>query len=400
MRILLAHNFYQQPGGEDAVYRSECALLESHGHEVARFEVSNEDVKQMSRLSLLSATVWNRAMAARLRDAASAHRAQIVHFHNTFPLMSPAVYRAARSVGASVVQTLHNFRLLCPGANFFRDGNVCEKCLGRPIPLPGAIHKCYRQSRAASSAVVAMLSLHRAIGTYQHAIDAYITPTQFAKAKFVAGGLPEGRIHVKPNFVEPDPGIGAGDGDYAIFVGRLSHEKGLDVLLPAWDRLARDEGSSSRGACPTLKIVGDGPLADSVRAAVARNHSIEWLGRRSSEEVMELIGQAKLLIFPSSCYETFGRTAVEAFARGVPVVASGHGAPGEVVEHGRTGWHFRPGDAEDLAEKIQNAMSDPAAFDPMRIEARRTYETKYTGEINYQMLMEIYEQSVHHHQLG
>lgn len=403
MRILVAHNFYQQPGGEDAVFRSECALLEARGHEVARFEISNEDVKQMNRVSLLSATVWNRSMARKLRDAARAHRAEIVHFHNTFPLMSPSVYGAARSAGAAVVQTLHNFRLLCPGANFFRDARVCEKCLGQAIPLAGAIHKCYRQNRSASSAVVGMLSLHRALGTYQNGVDAYITPTHFAKAKFIAGGLPEAKIYVKPNFVEPDPGIGTRIGPgldparagHAIFVGRLSHEKGLDVLLPAWDQLAQ-QGD----AAPGLKIIGDGPLADDVRRAAARNPSIEWLGRQSSEEVMESIGGATVLIFPSICYETFGRTAVEAFARGVPVIASGHGAPGEVVEDGRTGWHFRPGDSNDLAQKVRDSLSNPARLDRMRVEARKEYETKYKGGTNYEMLMEIYERSVHHHQLG
>src|SRR6185437_1614105 len=282
MRVLVAHNFYQQPGGEDQVFRSELALLQSHGHDPVAFEMHNDDVATMGMLSLAASTVWNRASSRKIADAVRANNIDIVHFHNTFPLMSPAAYYGAHSAGAAVVQTLHNFRFLCAGANFFREGKVCEKCLGKSIPLAGVIHKCYRDNRAASAATVAMLSVHRAMGTYASAVDAYITPTNFAREKFIAGGIPADRIVVKPNFVEPDPGVRAGGGNYAIFVGRLSHEKGLDVLLDAW----RDR------SLPPLKIVGDGPLADQVRQAAAGNASIEWLGRRSTSEVFDLIGQS------------------------------------------------------------------------------------------------------------
>ena len=343
----------------------------------------NDDVAGMGRLSLLRATVWNGGAAAKLAEVVRANNVDIVHFHNTFPLMSPAAYYGVRNAGAAVVQTLHNFRFLCPGANFFRDGQVCEKCITKSIPLPGAIHKCYRDSALASSAIVAMLSTHRAMGTYQNAVDAYITPTRFARDKFIAGGLPADKIVVKPNFVHPDPGIaaGGGAGGYAIFVGRLSHEKGLDTLLDAW----RDHAD-----LPPLKIVGDGPLADQVKAAVASNSRIEWLGRRAMNEVFDLIGNAAVLVFPSECYETFGRTAVEAFAKGTPVVASGHGAPADVVDHGRTGLLFKPGDSNDLAAKVQQMMSDDAMRLRMREEVRREYEAKYTGELNFKMLMDVY----------
>jgi glycosyltransferase involved in cell wall biosynthesis len=332
-----------------------------------------------------------KAAARRLREAVRAHRADVVHFHNTFPLMSPAAYYAARAEGAAVVQTLHNFRLLCPGANLFRDGRVCETCLGRSVPLAGVKHKCYRDSTLATAATAGMLTAHRMIGTWQSAVDAYITPTAFAREKFIAGGLPAERIHVKPNFVDPDPGAAPGpeedQGGYAILVARLSHEKGLDVLLPAWDLLARE------GNAPRLKIVGDGPLADDVKAAVARHASIEWLGRRGMDEVFDLIGRARRRVFPSACYETGGRTAVEAFARGTPVIASGHGAPGEVVADGRTGLLFKPGDANDLAAVVRAALADPARLRAMGAEGRREYEAKYTGARNYDMLMSIYEKA-------
>jgi glycosyltransferase involved in cell wall biosynthesis len=384
MRILVAHNFYQQPGGEDEVFHSERALLESFGHSVRTFEMHNDDVSGMNRLALLGATIWNRQAASRLSAAVCEHRAEVVHFHNTFPLMSPGAYYAARNAGAAVVQTLHNFRILCPGANFYRDGKVCENCLGKSIPISGVVHKCYRRSRIATGGTAAMLSFHRMIGTWANAVDAYITPTNFAREKFVAGGLPAKKIFVKPNFLHPAPNIASGGGGYAAFVGRLSEEKGIDTLLAGWDVL---------GAEVPLKIVGDGPLAESVKVAVAKNPAIQWLGRRPADQVYQLIGGAELLVVPSNCYETFGRVAIEAYATGTPVIASNHGAPAEVVDDGRTGLRFKPGDGADLAAKVRMALADRTKLAEMRREARREFEAKYAGPINHEMLIGIYEKA-------
>src|SRR5262245_40071540 len=172
MRILLVHNFYQQAGGEDQVFADETKLLRDHGDAVEQFTVHNDAVQQMGRLALARRTVWNKDSYRALRDAVRAHHAEIVHFHNTFPLISPAGYKAAHDEGAAVVQTLHNYRLMCPTATFYRDGGVCEDCLGRSIPWPGIAHACYRDSRSASAVVAAMLTVHRARGTWQHAVDA------------------------------------------------------------------------------------------------------------------------------------------------------------------------------------------------------------------------------------
>jgi hypothetical protein len=210
MRVLIAHNFYQQPGGEDQVFRSELELLESFGHKPVRFEVHNDDVRGMGKLSLMRATIWNRATASRLRESIRANRIDVVHFHNTFPLLSPSAYYAARDEGAAVVQTLHNFRFLCPGANFFRQGSVCEKCLGKSIPIAGVVHGCYRDSRAATAVVAGMITAHRMLGTYRNAVDAYIALTPSAKAKFVAGGLPEHKITIKGNKRAGDAAGGLG----------------------------------------------------------------------------------------------------------------------------------------------------------------------------------------------
>ncbi|HEV2690749.1 MAG TPA: glycosyltransferase family 4 protein [Bryobacteraceae bacterium] len=383
MRLLIAHNFYQQPGGEDEVFAAEVALLERFGHEVRKFEADNDAIDSMGKLAALKATIWNKNSYRAMRQAVREHRAQVVHFHNTFPLISPAAYQAAHDEGAAVVQTLHNFRLLCPSAVFFREGKVCEDCLGKRFAWPGIVHKCYRGSTAASAAVAAMSSIHRMKGTWHNAVDLYLAPTEFARQKFIEGGFPADRIVVKPNFLDPDPGIGAGDGGYAIFVGRLSHEKGLETLIQAWARLAE----------VPLKIVGDGPLAPMVQL-VALTRGIEWLGRQPAQRVLELIGAATALIFPSRCYETFGRVAVEAFARGTPVIASNHGAMADVVRHDQTGLLFSPGNSGALVHAIRTLHSDAKMQMRMRHAARAEYEQKYTGAANHAMLINAYNQAI------
>lgn len=385
MKVVVAHNFYQQPGGEDVVFQAEVDLLRKSGHDVTTYEVHNDRVKQMNRLSLLANTVWNRHSHRELLELVRTTKAEVVHFHNTFPLISPAAYRAARRGGAAVVQTLHNFRLLCPSALFYRDGKVCTECLGRSFAYPGIQHGCYRGSRLQSGVTAGAVAVHRASGTWHNAVDRYIALTESAREKFLIGGLPADKIVVKPNFVDPDPGPRAG-GDYAIFVGRLSPEKGVDTLLAAWEII---------GHRVPLKIVGDGPMADLVRDAVASNPSIEWLGRRAPDEIAELIGRAALLVQPSNCFETFGRVAVEAFAVGTPVVATGHGAMADVVgTDGRLGDTFAPGSGSDLAAKVLALIGHPTRLAMLRSNVRHEYEAKYTGPQNQLYLNDIYRQAI------
>ena len=382
MRILAVHNRYQRPGGEDQVFVDETALLEARNHRVFRYEVHNDQVEQVNRLALAKDTVWNTSAYRELRTIIRRERPDVVHFHNTLPLVSPAGYYAARAEGVPVIQTLHNYRLLCPVALFFRDGRVCEDCMGKAVPWPGVVHGCYRGSRAASGVIATMLTVHRALRTWTEMVDVYVALTEFARSKFIEGGLPAGKIVVKPNFVAPDPGRGQGGGGYALFVGRLAPEKGTGTMLAAWDRL---------GTKLPLKIVGDGPLRDLVVEAAARQSNVEWLGHRPVANVHALMGKADMLVFPSQWYETFGRVAAEAFAAGTPVIAANIGAVAELVEHGRTGLKFRPGDAEDLVTQVEWALSHPAELRSMREEVRAEFEAKYTAERNYLTLMEIYE---------
>jgi glycosyltransferase involved in cell wall biosynthesis len=382
MKILAVHNRYQQPGGEDEVFLAETTLLESYGHRVVRYSTHNDRVADMNPLALAGNTLWNTSTYRELRALIRRERPQAAHFHNTFPLVSPAGYYAARAEGVPVVQTLHNYRLLCPNALFFRDGRACEDCMGKVVTWPGIVHKCYRGSRAASGLVTAMLTTHRALGTWTKMVDVYIVLTEFARRKFIEGGLPAEKLIVKPNFVYPDPGPGEGGGGYALFVGRLAPEKGTETMLAAWDRL---------GTRIPLKIVGDGALRDRVVEAAARQSNVEWLGHRPVEDVPALMRKADMLIFPSEWYETFGRVAAEAFAAGTPVIAANTGAAAELVEHGRTGLKFRPGDPEDLITQVEWAMSHSAELRRMREEVRAEYEAKYTAERNYRALMKIYE---------
>lgn len=383
MRILAIHNRYQIRGGEDECYEAEVSLLREMGQQIEVYEANNDRVAKLGKLRLAADTVWSGETYQTIEHQLQKQRPDVVHVHNFFPLISPSVYYAAKRASIPVVQTLHNYRLLCPNALFFRDGKVCEDCLGQIIPYPGVMHGCYRENKVASAGVATMLSVHRAMNTWAKMVDLYITLTEFARQKFIAGGIPAEKIVVKPNFVRPEPEVGNGSGGYALFVGRLSVEKGLDTLLAAWEHLDNQI---------PLKIVGDGPLADQVVAATKRLPLVEWLGRKPMAQVHELMGEAKFLVFPSKWYETFGRVAIEAFAKGTPVIAANIGAIAELVDSGRTGLHFRPGDAADLADKVKWVLANPEKLTQMRQEARLEFEAKYTALQNYQQLMEIYQQ--------
>lgn len=381
MNILLVHNFYQQPGGEDVVFRAESSLLSSAGHHVQEYTVTNDDVGQMSKLTLAAHTIWNAGAASRLAEEVRRGAFEVVHFHNTFPLLSPAVYGAVRSAGAATVQTLHNYRLLCANALLFRDGHICEACLGR-LPLPAIRHRCYRGSVGASATVAAMQVTHRVLGTYDRQVDAYIALTEFARSKFIEGGLPASRLHVKPNFLAPDPGAGAGNGGYALFIGRLTPEKGIRTVLEAWRELGQEL---------PLRVLGHGPLTAEVEQAQIALPGIEYLGQRGREEVLALAANAECLVFPSEWYEGFPMTIVEALAVGLPVIASRVGAMQHLITPGVTGEHFTPGDPADLVGAVRRFLkSDRHAA---RVQARSDFTNHYTSAENLRQLMYIYDQA-------
>lgn len=386
MRVLTVHNYYQQPGGEEQIFATESALLESYGHEVTRYTLNNDEIATTNPLILAKKTLWNGQVYRDLRSLIRKTKPQVAHFHNTFPLISPSAYYAAKDEGVAVVQTLHNYRLLCPNALFFREGRVCEDCLGK-VPISGIIHGCYRGSRSASAMTAATTTFHSLIGTWTKAVDVFIVYSQFAVDKFVQGGIPAEKIVFKTNFLHPAPQPEKGEGGYGLFVGRLSVEKGLGIMLDAWRQLG--------GRIP-LKILGDGPMSGLVTEAAKEMPEIEWLGRRPFEEVYDIVGKAAFLILPSEWYETFGRVAIEAFAKGTPVVASNIGAIAELIEHGYNGLLFRPSDSNDLADKINWLLDHPQELKQMRSAARSEFDRKYTANDNCKRLIEIYETAINY----
>ncbi|MFM7448548.1 MAG: glycosyltransferase [Leptolyngbyaceae cyanobacterium] len=383
MQILAVHNYYQQFGGEDVIFTAETDLLESHGHNVYRYTLHNDQIKTMSSWSVAKDTLWNHQVYQELRSLAAQIKPDIVHFHNTFPLVSPAAYYAVKAAGIPVVQTLNNYRLLCPNALFLRNGNVCEDCLGKVLPWPGTVHGCYQNNRAASSVVAAMLTTHRLLHTWVNMVDVYVANlTEFARDKFIQAGIPPDKIVIKPNFVDPDPGVGQGQGGYALFVGRLSPEKGIATLLSAWKQMKESR--------IPLKIVGDGPLASEVGATVNEVPDVEWLGKQPLQTIYALMKDATFLVFPSQWYEGLPRTIVESFAVGTPIIASNLGAMSSLIRHGVTGLHFEAGSSTDLLAQVEWAVAHPQEIAGMRQAARAEYEEKYTAEINYRKLIVIY----------
>lgn len=378
MRILQIHNSYQQRGGEDAVVQLERDLLLSRGHEVEQLVVSNEEIRtRRDRLLTAlrtSSSPTGRELAAR---ALARVRPDVVHVHNTFPLLSPSVYDACADAGVPVVQTLHNFRTICAGALLLRDGKVCELCIGGEV-RHAVRHGCYRSSPLATIPVAHLVSSHRRRRTWHTKVARFIALTNFARDKFIEAGFPAERIAVKPNFC-PDRGATECPGRQgALYVGRLSAEKGIDTLVEAWANVD-----------VPLTIVGDGPLR-----SLPTPGRVKFVGPKSAAEVSVLMSRAQFIVVPSRSYEGFPMVVAEAFSRGLPVLAARIGSLEEIVSDGCTGLHFDPGSRGDLAAKARWMMERRAACASMGRNARHEYELKYTPERNYGLLLRTYEEIV------
>lgn len=379
LRVLMAHNAYQQRGGEDAVVEAELGLLRMRGHAVTLYRRHNDEIAQMGRLALMADTLWSRRT---LRDAQAlieAERPDVLHVHNTFPLISPTIMHAAWRAGVPVVQTLHNFRLLCPQAMLLREGRVCEDCVGH-LPWRGIIHACYRESRVQTGVLTGMTALHRALGSWREKVTRFIALSEFGRAKFIEGGLPAERLKVKPNFVDCAPPVDGAREDF-LFVGRLSPEKGIAVM---------GEALRSTGEALRLRVAGDGPL----KTQLDGMPGVQTLGALGTDAVRAQMMAARALLLPSICYEGFPRTLVEAYAAGLPVIASRLGALAELVEDGVTGLLVPPADGHALAEAMCWAQANPARMAEMGRAARARYERLYSAEVNYGILMQIYAEAI------
>jgi glycosyltransferase involved in cell wall biosynthesis len=378
MKVLIVHNRYQQPGGEETAVANEQALLDAHGWQTCLWCVANDRIaRPRDKLAVAVRTAYSRPARRQMALAIAESAPDVVHVHNFFPLLSPSIYDAARAAGVATVQTLHNYRTICAQAALSRDDRPCEDCI-RGSPYRAVLHGCYRGSRIGSLAVAKMISTHRRRGTWVHKIDRFIALSNFAKSKFVNAGFPAERIDVKPNFAE-DLGVDApSERAGALYVGRLGFEKGIGTMLRAW-----------RGLDLPLRIVGDGPLSELVANTDVAN--VKGLGHRPPAEVRAEMAKAAFLVLPSQVYENFPITIAEAFCQGLPVIASRIGALAEIIEEGSTGLLFSPGDADDLRSKAHWARQHPTAMRLMGDNARRVYQTRYSPAVNFAQLTTIYK---------
>jgi glycosyltransferase involved in cell wall biosynthesis len=384
MRILIAHNRYKQAGGEDRVVDNESALLTSHGHTVARLDVDNDHIQGvLSRISASLDSIYSPHGKQLMREAIDRARPDVVHVHNFFPTLSPAVFLACAEAGVPVVHTLHNFRILCASATLFRDGGVCEECISSRSFLPGVRHACYRSSHLGSAVAGFGMAVHDRMGTWSDKISAFISLTSFAADKLGSFRIPREKIFVKPNSTE-DRGLGSGDGNYALFVGRLTQEKGIQTLIDA---------DAAGSLCMDIMIFGDGPMREELRRAAERPGSrLIFSGLIEHDSILDFMGRARALIVPSIWYEGgLPLVVIEAFSLGIPVIGANLGNIASVVRPGETGLLYPPGDHHALASALVWFTQNPAAVQQMREAARAHYLATHTPEMNYQRLIEIYE---------
>jgi len=385
-RVLQVHTRYRHAGGEDEVVAAEKRLLEEAGIDVAQvlFDNPSPGGNRLSPAPIKQSisALWSRGAARRVRDAITANGSQVVHVHNTFVAASPSVYDAAEACRVPVVQTLHNYRLVCPAATVYRAGHPCTDCLGRAIPWPAVVHACYRGSRAQSAVVAATLATSRARGTYSRRVGAYLALTSSQRDLLVQGGLPAHKIRVVPNFLEPDPGTADGARSGLLFVGRLSLEKGAPTLLRASELVPG-----------LIRVAGGGPLSPLVEAAAATG-CLEALGQLKKSEVFDQLRGAIAMVVPSVCFEGLPVSVLEAYATGTPVIASRIGSLAEVIEEGVTGIFAKPGDAGDLADRIRWASDHPDEMRQMGYNARLVYEAKYRGSAHLDALVDTYQRLI------
>lgn len=390
MRVLAVHNFYssQQPSGENVAFDAECTLLRRKGVEVHVHIRASDELRSKGGLGTIigaAATPWNPFEARRLRAAVDKLQPDVVHVHNTFPLISPSIFHAIRRRAARVL-TLHNYRLFCAAAIPMRNGRVCTECIDRRAVTPALVHGCYRNSRLATVPVAMNVALHRKLGTWNDHVDAYIALSDFQRHTLIVAGLPAERIHVKSNFTDVDspPPSWQQRTDTIVFVGRLTPEKGVRTLIEAW----RAWGA----AAPELLIIGDGPDSPSLKA-LAQGNRIQFLGHQTKALVRRYVSRAKLLVVPSEAIETFGIVVIEAFSSGTPVAAAEIGALPSLVRTGHTGALFRPFDSTSLLNTVRGLWAQPKLLENMGEQARRTCEQDFAPETNYTALLKIYEKA-------
>ncbi|MFG3053288.1 glycosyltransferase [Kitasatospora sp. NPDC048239] len=392
MHVLVVHNRYSsaQPSGENRVVDEEVELLRAAGHRVDVFERRSDDIAARSLLGKVAVPLlvpWNPAVRAQLAARLRADRPDVVHVHNVFPLLSPAVLAACADVGVPVVATLHNYTQVCPPGTLHRDGRLCTECVGSAVPLPAVRHGCYRDSRLATVPLAVGMAVNRR--RWWSGVERFFCISAAQRDVLVRSGMPAERLLVKHNFV-PDPGARrAGPGEHLLFLGRLAESKGLRLLMAAWDALAADGGVGV-----PLVLAGAGPLEPEVSAWAAGRDDVRYVGLYDPAQCREAIARSVAVVAPSMSPETFGLVVAEAMAAGVPAVAAGHGAFVELVEDGVTGLLHRLGDAASLASCIRRVTADPGGNREMGRTARRRYEQAFSPAVGLERLVEGYRTAI------
>jgi len=385
MRILLVHNTYQQKGGEDSVFENEYQLLLKNNNMVGKLLFNNDAINStFDKLKVGLNSIYNSNSSEILRNKIISFKPDIIHVHNFFPIASPSIFYVADELNIPIVMTLHNYRLICPNALLFRENEICEKCINKDFAIDGVLNGCYRDSKVQTFALAFMSYVHKKKKTWQTKVSKYIALTHFAKEKVLSSslGLDANQIVVKPNFVE-DFGFDYDKEDYFLFVGRLSVEKGIHLLLNAF-----------KGSDKVLFIIGSGPLEEEVNRVALSHPNIVYLGFKDKEFIIQKLQKARALVFSSIWYETFGMTIIESFSVGTPVIGANIGSPNEIIKNNHNGLIYKVNDLESLKEKIELMSNNEINYYKLCENARLSYESNYTEEKNYQFMMDIYQKII------
>jgi len=394
MRIALVHNRYRSnmPSGENRVVDTEAEALAAAGHQVSRFEKHNDEIDQWSwarKASLPARVLWSQQTYRDLSAALRADRPDVVHVHNTFPLLSPAVLQACRAAAVPAVTTIHNYRLACASGIFFRDGAVCHECAHRR-PAPAVQHGCYRDSRIASVPAALAVSVHRP--AWKSLVSAYIFISAAQRDLLAGVRFPPDRVFVRHNLIPRRDVPKTARTRTVIYAGRLAEVKGVRLLMAAWDQYLERAGRDGL----RLVVAGAGPLQAEVAAWAAGRPSVELAGEVTSRRCAELIAAARAILVPSTWEETFGLVVVEGMAVGTPAIAAGHGSLAELISPGTDGVLFRPGDPAALAAAIADAAAHPEQYETYGDQARKTYAHRFDPERSLEHLLDIYRFAIAH----
>ena len=374
----MIHNRYKIMGGEDVSTNAESILLKNGGVDIETLIVTNDTIENENKITLAINTIWSKKYHQLLLDKIKENKYDIIHVQNFFPLFSPSIFYAAKNAGTKIIMTVRNYRLICPNGLMYVNGAICEACVGKTIPYPAIMKKCYRESLGATTVTVGMLGIHNIMKTWDTKVDGYICISQFVKDQLIKGGFNSDKLHLKYNFVVTELPPVFEPEDYFVYLGRISTEKGIDILLEAFQNNKEK-----------LLIIGDGPLKGDVEEVCKTNSNIQYLGKLPLVDSYKIVSRAKALIFPSNWHEPFGRTIVEAFAHGTPVIASKMGGITELVKDGYNGFLFDPKIEMDLNNAIArfNLTEDEKEI---RHNAYASYENTFTPAINFKNIIEIY----------